>query len=370
MENDNSIEIDSQKAPSEVVGDGLNRKTRRSLKQEKRKMKKSMVDKSSRIIPLKNTEQIFDEDVEEIDLLVRDLEGYSEAQATSKMQHLLARIYANAGAKEETIKKYFIPGHDKIAAFTQIMAEANPGKMLQSRNILGNIVEILNRKKVLFEDEDEKEIVKDMDSQGLPLDDMFKELIRSRQESIDLMQMQIDHLREQEVKKKKAIEDEKKLDQMVLDEERRKQEVEHQIKDATVKDQKVEAIEEPMIEDKFPLSDWNISWTSRFWSDNPNHLEKIDTTDRDIALSEIESKAGQEISVGSKSVLRALEFHLFDKDKIQKALSSRNKYSPEAIRRWVKVKRGKDRIGILIDDEKPNTAIFFVGGRDTVYRGL
>ena len=38
--------------------------------------------------------------------------------------------------------------------------------------------------------------------------------------------------------------------------------------------------------------------------------------------------------------------------------------------RWVKVKRGKDRIGILIDEEKPNTAIFFVGGRDIVYRGL
>lgn len=118
------------------------------------------------------------------------------------------------------------------------------------------------------------------------------------------------------------------------------------------------------------LSDWQIYWTSRFWSDNPNHLARIDTTNRDETISQIENIAGHEISVGAKSVLRALEFHLHDRDKIQRALATRNKYAPEEIRRWVKVKRGKDRIGILIDEEKPHTAIFFVGGRDIVYRGL
>lgn len=348
---------------------GLNRRTRRDLIHAKELIKRAAGAHPGTRVALKKTEQILDEDANEIVLLTGDLNGYNEAQNLSKTQFILAKTWFNTGVSEEVLRRYFIPGYDRSAAYTQMILEANPSKLKQNKTMLSHLTEILNRKKVIFIDEEEREIVKNMDREGLPLKEMFKEIIRSRGESIELIKMQIDYLKEQDAKKKKAEEDERKLEQMVQDEERIRQE-ELTVRGEIPIERAIDAISEQTVEETFPLSGWNISWTSRYWSDNPNHLERIDTTGREAALVAIEDKAGHEISVGVKSVLRALEFHLLDRDKIQRALATRNKYAPEAIRRWVKVKRGKDRIGILIDEEKPNSAIFFVGGRDIVYRGL
>lgn len=66
-------------------------------------------------------------------------------------------------------------------------------------------------------------------------------------------------------------------------------------------------------------------------------------------------------------MISSVEFHL-RRDVYQRALAARNKYGPEGIRDWVKIKRGRDRI--FLNTTSGGEAVVFVAGRDIVYRGL
>ena len=60
------------------------------------------------------------------------------------------------------------------------------------------------------------------------------------------------------------------------------------------------------------------------------------------------------------------------KDIIQKALAARLRYVPDGLKDWARIKRGKDRIALqeIVTGEGQRRIVFFIEGRDQVYRGL
>lgn len=342
---------------------GMNRKQRRSVKKQMRFARTLGRLDPKQFKTLNNVEEIVD-DEREIEVLQKDLSDYNNAQAFTKNRLMYHNIWMICGLSEQTARNFLIPSTNLESVQMRAMSEANTSKLKANMPMIINLQNIIHRSKI-YEDEEEREIVKHLSIGGATVKEIFREIIRARQASIELIEMQIDYLKEKEMEEKKKKKVDLELARMIEEEKTKKLEG---VEDVVVQELPAAVAEiEPV---KPPLADWQIYWTSRFWSDNPNHLARIDTQDRDATVVQIENTAGHEASIGSKSVLRALEFHLHDRDKIQRALATRNKYAPEEIRRWVKVKRGKDRIGILIDEQKPQTAIFFVGGRDIVYRGL
>lgn len=123
------------------------------------------------------------------------------------------------------------------------------------------------------------------------------------------------------------------------------------------------------VEDEtFSLHGRELFWTTAYFSPNPNHLIKLPTVSRRDALTALAEVSYGQISVKASSVLNSIEFYL-QKNIIQKALAARAMYGPEGIRDWVKIKRGRDRIFIL-PDEEDGRIIFFAEGRDDVYSGI
>ena len=117
------------------------------------------------------------------------------------------------------------------------------------------------------------------------------------------------------------------------------------------------------------LPEWNVYWTTRFFSSTQNHLVNLDGSSRSTVLEEVKKLGQGQISIRPQSILSALEFHL-RKDVVQRALSMRNKYGPDGIKDWVKIKRGSDRIFLLVSEGVENQLVFFAAGRDVVYRGI
>ena len=359
---------DGNKAKSDVeqleemfqITGNLSRAERRLL-QRKKKQDKRLLRNQKPQVKLRGIEDIFDE-ADELGQLRSYLHQYQETQHQRQSLYRLHRIYTECGVSEESSKKMLIPGHDKTGLEAQLLRETDPNKFVANRKAIIKTQNSLKRS-LPYVDDEEKLLVKQMDQEGAPVEDIFRESLRARQANIELLQMQIDYL-EKEAKEKKLQEQEK-----TLVPPQTTPETVSNLQEKTASEELTPA-EETLATKPFRLAGWEIYYSTQFWSDNPNHLERLPTDSREDAEQALSRLGRSNISIGIGSVIRALEFHLLDKDVIQKALSARNKYAPPVIRRWVKVKRGKDRIGILIDEYKPNRAVFFVGGRDEVYNNI
>lgn len=344
----------------------LSRKERRFEARYRRLEAKDQPESKNKV-KLRVIEEVFDE-VDELGELQKHLKQNQQAQHNRQIKYRLYRIVKNTGASEEFSRRVFLPGDDTKGIWSQFLREVNEDNLKRNWSLINNLDDSIHRMPE-YEDEEEKELVRQMVSAQAPLEEIFREILRSRQASIELLQMQINYLSGQRAEKARTDDDRTKTieDQPQIIVET----AEDEIKGVTSSESAV--VEEDIRKTKtetFSLSGWKIFYTTRFWSDNPNHLERLPTDSRDNAEQTLSRLGRADISISVGSIIRALEFHLLDKDVIQKALSTRNKYAPDEIRKWVKVKRGKDRIGILIDEEVPNRAIFFVGGRDEVYRNL
>jgi hypothetical protein len=230
---------------------------------------------------------------------------------------------------------------------------------------------ISNTRNIYF-DEDHKIILQLLkEDERFPVIDLVAEKIRSETEDVQLLVAQVDHLkklRKQEKQRKKRT---------------------TQTQAATATPQIIPPETAPIVippeagplqaeipehlqnvpDAIFLLSNWQLYWTSNYFSTQPHHLTQIPTHERQATIAAIKAVGQKQISISIASLVRALEFYV-QKDTIQRALSARNKYAPKEIRDWVKIKRGKDRIMLYIPPESPDNLIFFADGRDVIYKGL
>lgn len=339
-------------APPTWLGRGERRVYERAQKKAQKKSPKISPDMGiSEVHQLRSIDSLLMGD--DIAVCNQELKDYEFAQTLTELNLKLLRIFKVVGLPDKSIRTYyrsFTEENVPQRAFVNLLGQAHPDKLKQHRKafvdydtkraraLRGN-----NGRVVL--DEESKQIFADLIKlEDIPLEEVFKEIQRSRAESIDLLKMQIDWL-------KRSPADEYPEEIVVVEPE-------------TMESEKVE----PEVEQKqaFPLADWNLFWTTSHWSADPSHLVPISTTSKETALDEFTNASRGEISIKPASVLNALEFHL-QKSVIQRALATRNKYGPVGIRDWVKIKRGKDRIFFLVSEENRN-AVFFAAGRDRVYR--
>lgn len=346
----------------------LNRQDRRLLvKTQKQRLRSLQAEGAQQYGRLVDIEDVFDVD-DDLSLLRVHFREYKDAQTRTKLQLMLHDAWRDCGVSEETLRKMFLPNQDSEGLQRLVFEETNNPRVAKLRSKIKGIQKTLKNLKII-EDEDERMIVRGMmDVEGITVREMFFEIIKSRDTSIDLIRMQIEYLEFQEKLRRKQEEERRARERVI---EKRMQEQQSCVDNG---DGPIEINEEEMIlveaVPSFGLDGWEIYWSDKFWSDNPNHLVRVTTESKEQAVEDVARIGRGRISINPHSVVRALEFHLETKDRIQKALSARNKYVPPEIRKWIKVKRGKDRIGILVESEDEKRAVFFVGGRDEVYASL
>ena len=295
------------------------------------------------IVYLKPIDALLDEDGD-FELYSAELDNYKQSLSQLGFMYHFMTILKNVGASDDILRdnviQYGTEGYSQLDFLKNLTRVVNRKKFLSSFAVLNNLALQLRKRKKFIPDDAEvwSELIRD---KQIPLADLYKEAIRSRKETVELLQLQIDWLREPITP------------DTLEDHELDKNENTHEIS--------------PVVTPPFPLSDWNISLTTRNWSAEPQHLIGIPTSSKNEALESIKLNLRGEIMIKPKSVLNALEFFL-SQNVLQRAMASRLKYVPEHMREWIKIKRGRDRILLLVPSE--GQAIFFAGNRDEIYRGI
>lgn len=335
---------------------GLNRQERRVLERTLKQQGERRIAKVASIRDLTPLDPLLEED----DLVIYQNELRDHGFAREGIRITLERcgIYRAVGIPDSSVRTYYANlARGKViqGGETSLWLQADPRKCQQAREKI--LLYDTHRKDYLrraenrvFVDEDAEDMKNLMQDESIPLQDILKETIRSQSEKIELIKLQIEWLEAQQG----------------VDDLTSTQPIEQptQTKEQSTVTSEIQA---PALQ--YALSGWNLYWTRNYWSSDTNHLIPIPTTSREDTLESLTDVARGEISIKPGSVLRALEFHL-QKDILQRALAARNKYGPEGVKDWVKIKRGRDRIFFLMPQADQHQAIFFAAGRDVVYRGI
>lgn len=266
------------------------------------------------------------------------------------------------GLDEESLRRMYFdpPGKNPILPdeFNQLdMTKLNVLKRI------GSTVAVIARNKKDYRDEDDDEIDKLLTS-GIDVSviDLLRDKTFRMSENVALLSMQIDWLRERRRKERKAkMRSTKKLQvstQAIS--EKAGEEIITEVDSEVILDSiDNEGEKDPFYDDTLMLGGRQLFWTDRFFSIDASHLTPLNSHSRTSAIEQISQLGRGQISVKPQSIVSAVEFHL-RRDVIQRALGMRNKYGPEGIRDWVKIKRGRDRIFLNMssDDE---TVVFAAG---------
>ncbi|MBI4057733.1 hypothetical protein HY405_00195 [Candidatus Microgenomates bacterium] len=235
----------------------------------------------------------------------------------------------------------------------------------QFRNLVV-MTRVIQRTPRIYNDEDD-ELFKEMleEETDIPVIDLMRDHVRSKQETLELLTMQIDYL-------KKMQRDARRVHSQnvpVPHDQRNDQEFESEITEEIPIGQ-TQQISEGLPEPNFSLADWRVFWTTVNFSMSPHHFVSVPSDSRPDFIRAIEMIRTQDsrFSIPSTSITNALEFHL-KRDTLQRALASRMRYGPPELREWVKIKRGDNRI-LVRPDEEERTMVFFVGHRSSVYERL
>lgn len=297
--------------------------------------------------------QILENEDDEV-MLQKELAVQNALLKQISHSRVIYRVLRNCQVSDRTALGTLFPLGNEAGNLSKAFLEANRRSLMQSANILKVLDDKFRKLKVSYRDREEIALIKLMRGGDFSGEEIFEETLRARGESIELMSVQLDWLRQQ-----------KEPDEIILPTPEAKT-IDSPI-DTPVQVQETETIESPAIEPPFPLSDWNIHFTSTPWSDLPSRLHPVDSSSKTAMIAEIEELTRTYRSIKPSSIVRAIAYHLVDKDTIQKALATRFRYSEDEDKDWVKVKRGGDRIGLLIHEEA-RAAIFCIEGRDVVYR--
>lgn len=286
----------------------------------------------------------------------------AKLEALQRINYQIYRLTMQAGVCEETYRRSLIvemPGqtiYDRQEVATMLVSEID---LRRARNV-APLIQTLRAQFKRFNIrtnpsvEEAAEALLLLTDRNIPLDDLMKESIRSRHETTELIRMQVNWL-EDERKKAKAQARQKPAELQV----------EASPDEPEIITPKIDTIKDQQEEREFILLGWDLFWTTRHWSKEPNHLIPIPTTSREAALEVFDQISRGEIMVRPSGVLKTLELHM-RKDVIQQALATRMKYGPEERRGWIKIRIGRDRVLLSIPEN--HKAIFFAGNRDSIYR--
>jgi hypothetical protein len=330
------------------IPDNLGRSQRRRLERAARKNRgKSKPPRISAIQPLEEVDDLLLQE----DIIICEQElALREYQLESIGINIeMSRALQLVGVSEAAIREFYLNKENNIfsqgALFNLLVNGAKPARIQQQmhrfREISRKSTRMTNRygNKMVVDAETNALIRSLFENTDLKVEEIFKELLRVENENIDLIKLQIEFLSS------------KKDEEFTAEEPTPVPDVEPET---------TEHLSQP-----YSLAGWNLYWTRSYWSSDENHLSPISTASEQEAVSSLSAIGRGQISVKPASIIRALEFHL-GKDIIQRALATRNKYGPQGIRDWVKIKRGDDRIFLFVPHD--GKAIFFAAGRDVVYR--
>lgn len=339
---------------------GLNRHERRRMaRQQKKQQDPIIVSGVDMLAPVGDVIQEDDSSV-----CLQTLNEYGIAQFLTRNSLEWYRIYRAVEIPDSSLRVHYKNSTElnpEDGELNTLWLQANPRKVQQRKREITSLtargVSFIRRNgNRITVDEEEvvlaRVLIEDM---SIPIEDIFKEILRSRSESIELLKMQIEWQAAQ-----------REIQEPIIESDEEEQSV--QVIDCDMNpDNIIKRGQLP--KNDFSLLGWDLFWTRSHWSSDPDHLVPLPTTARADTLKSLTDVTRGEISVKPSSILRALEFHL-QKDIIQRALSTRNKYGSEGTKDWVKIKRGRDRIFFLIPQADQHRAVFFAGGRDVVYRNI
>lgn len=227
--------------------------------------------------------------------------------------------------------------------------------------MIGAMVKSLARVPRIYEDELDVLIKEDPElAGGIPYADLVAEKLRTERETLALIRMQIDFLKEQGKKER----------------EQKSAPKDAQIEVKPLVQDTVEAVQEEPKQVQaeiapatpFGLVGWKVFWTDTKFSDNPNHLVQLPTSSKADFLAALEeiNTGRKRFRIKTSSVASAME--MWDlKEFRDKVLVSRYRWGPEHVRQWGKIVRGGVRILVKnFEDEKK--VIFSAVDRDEVYR--
>ena len=315
-------------------------------------------------------------------LIRGELRRYQELQGNRRIKLLLYNKLIKLGASEEACADYFLDEtvlgieKDRVIIWKRLWSEIEARRFTGEESLINKLAAISTQVSSHIKDEDESVLLKIGYEQKIPLGETLRETIRSRDESIALFQLQLDWLKQiKRQQKQQRLQEQQEKDDQNKKNKLKKRVLQNPVLDTAITDAEVETVntlpKEVMVvepEISFELQGWTAYWTEKFWSSNEGHLTAIPTNSRQEALLALNEVARKQVPIKLTSVLRALEFPLFSRDVIQRALATRYRFAPEQTREWIKVKRGSARIGIFIPPETDKTVIFFAGHRSLVYR--
>lgn len=348
---------------------GFNRRDRRALEKASRRIKNVKLPQFDKLLP---EGQILTQE-DDLPFLKTELQQYTRAQSNTLTKIRLYDQFRRSRITDATCKKIIIKPVLDIPVVREMIKEiVTKDKGLMS--LMMDTGRMMNnpRNKIFFDPDEEILIDSLIGDDNISGKDILIEVMRARRESIGLMKMQIDWLKERQVLASRKTRIAKKTDiHIEIDTGR---ETEEELFLAPLQNVLEELPEvstdlDQEVKEQFLLENWDLFITESLWSSNPNHLTSIPTNSRQETLDAVTALTRGKVSVKPNSILNALEFHL-RKDVVQKALATRLKYGPDGIRDWVKIKRGRDRIFFLIPNSDEAKAIFFVEGRDVIYRSI
>lgn len=310
--------------------------------------------------------------------LSRFFKDYSAAFTRANLNFQSLRVLGRLGVSETDLRQICLGGFTSPQVIQDAMSsQVDQARARENRAHLINLLNSLSRMKNYYTDEDDDFLTLRLQEETTPIFDLLTEDLRIRGENVALLSMQIDWLKSRRRATKKAARKAKQATRVEQSAPKIKPEIKIDESPKTPDQATEPPSYEPLLKTpidpenaNFPnLTQWEVFWTTRPFSYNPNHLVEVPTNSITAAASMLRRVGEGAISISTLSILASLEFHL-RKGVIQRALGLRNKYAPEEIRDWVKLKRGKDRIHLFIPPDHEQTVIFFAAGRDVVYRSI
>lgn len=321
----------------------LSRQHRRSVARMAKLVPTTTFRPVSELQTLVPSETIIDQE-EDIQLYQNELEKYQAAQKLAQVTLRLYTFMRSYGADDKFLRVAFLGSSNPFQIRT-ITPQQHQKMLSEYRRQFGNKPPA----QIAVVDEDDILLRKVLADTDIPTTEIIREGIRNRKETIELLQNQI---------------------QWLQDHEQRFPEIqEPQTTEPTsTQDGSAEIqIENPNKEFDYLLGKWEIYWTKVPWSSEPQHLVRIPTDNPQETINVIRKLVVGKASIKPGSIERALEFYL-QPEVLDRARKAKLSYVPDALREWIKIKRGKDRMPLLVPE--PGKAIFFISGRDDIYNSL
>lgn len=342
----------------------MNREGRR-ISEKAKKAKRYKVT----LVP-EQTDLISQED--DLGLWTETLEGYRKMAISAQSRLMLGLVFRNGGIPDPLAKDWFYADSSELA---KAAAHTIHDMLSPNRSLFNSFIrEVVTSRNSgnRYTDAEQVELwqlIRDADISTL---DVLREIYRHTQGMRELTKMHVDWLKAQKKNQKKDQKKQKGIGPLKPDlNEKPNPDILNQ------SDEQIE-LTSP---DSFPvtlpdeseefLPGISLFWTTRPWESDEKYLNPIDTSTRSQAVTGISQEVRGYASIKPGSVANALEFYT-RQEVLQKALAARLRYVPDDLKDWARIKRGKDRIALkeLITDEGQRRIVFFVEGRDQIYRSL